>query len=66
MYRESPDPSWAIRAAKLFSRDCGALVLIRFHEEWESVEIVHGGDLTPRELFEAAQMALAKVLAEVK
>jgi hypothetical protein len=54
-------PTWAIRAAKLFSRDC-ALVMIRYHPDWESVEMVHAGNIASRELLEAAQMSIVKIL----
>jgi hypothetical protein len=65
MFIKTSKPSWAVRAAKLLSRDC-AVVLIRFNDDCENVELVHDSRITGRNLIEAAQMALAKVLTQVK
>jgi len=57
-------PSWSIRAAKLFAPG-SEIVLIRFADDFESVEIVHDNRMSSRALLEAAQMALARVIGRV-
>lgn len=66
-YQPTLKASWAIRAAKLLSPDC-TVVMIRFHhsDDWQSVELVHDVEVPTRDLLEDAQMALVKVLTQVK
>lgn len=58
-------PSWAIRVAKLLSPNC-AVVLIRYNADFEAVELVHPSGVTSRDLLEAAQLSIVKVLERVR